>query len=616
MHSENHQRPVYKKEAAPGTMDVLIYFWDERDGPNFCGWWFGPQVGGDQVWAYNSSRTMTPPASGWKVPYDGPLDPMLQVAGGCPPPPAPPQIDHAALMRQQQEEEQRKRLEEQRKLEMEERARQEQTAIATIRQAVQKLQLCTAEAFPALQKELDQVFQMELPKVGSFAEQLRNEAVMAVQRTQQRHAQEEARRQEMERLRAEQEAARKKLYDELKGLSEAMEQKTAAFKETFAPALALDCTSVDVVMEALDRTTSGEIAEAAKASCKACTDLMVANAESFDGIRTDISTKANLVALQAQIHKSHEDIHLAPKKLQRKIGALKKLEKQKEQLSKYCNGASGMPKSKISTYAKEHCKFELSPADVEKIAADLCNSQETIPKESFHKLKLAIGICREVEASRKRLEEKKKKEAALAEERARLQEELAKLQESLSKVEAEVQHVMEGASSLDNKMNGENPPTDAEIDSETEKLESTIKGLKDTVFESCKTVSKLVQGSDPTLQPLARLEGTKVEIKARQHNLKLDQVSLSTEKIKEAKAKRAAQVAAQAETPDATSADAAAADAAPSEDAKMADAEASSPLAAAAEAVAAPVAAAMEAVTGAVASVMAGLTQSSEEKKE
>ena len=24
--------------------EVLIYFWDERDGPELCGWWFGPKA--------------------------------------------------------------------------------------------------------------------------------------------------------------------------------------------------------------------------------------------------------------------------------------------------------------------------------------------------------------------------------------------------------------------------------------------------------------------------------------------------------------------------------------------------------------------------------------------
>jgi len=70
----NHGRPVYKKESAPGSVSVLIYYWDERDGPNFSGWWFGPKVGGDQVWAYNNQRSSAaPPSSGWRVPWDGPV---------------------------------------------------------------------------------------------------------------------------------------------------------------------------------------------------------------------------------------------------------------------------------------------------------------------------------------------------------------------------------------------------------------------------------------------------------------------------------------------------------------------------------------------------------------
>ena len=87
--SLNHGKVVYKKrEKSRGHhavdmaalfyliprrmlsgLDVLIYFWDERDGsrrsvddcsrqvlltsfglgPELCGWWFGPNVGGDQA---------------------------------------------------------------------------------------------------------------------------------------------------------------------------------------------------------------------------------------------------------------------------------------------------------------------------------------------------------------------------------------------------------------------------------------------------------------------------------------------------------------------------------------------------------------------------------------
>jgi len=76
----NHGLPVYKKNEQVSGLDIMLYFWDERDGPACSGWWFGPQVGGDQVWGYHPERgSEVPPVAGWKVPCDGPVDPMFRV---------------------------------------------------------------------------------------------------------------------------------------------------------------------------------------------------------------------------------------------------------------------------------------------------------------------------------------------------------------------------------------------------------------------------------------------------------------------------------------------------------------------------------------------------------
>ncbi|CAK0799231.1 unnamed protein product, partial [Prorocentrum cordatum] len=86
--TQNHGKPAYKKDSQVNGLDVMLYFWDERDGKAFSGWWFGPKVGGDQVWAYHPSNTMTPPKSGWKVPCDGPVDPNFAVSSGAAPVPS------------------------------------------------------------------------------------------------------------------------------------------------------------------------------------------------------------------------------------------------------------------------------------------------------------------------------------------------------------------------------------------------------------------------------------------------------------------------------------------------------------------------------------------------
>mmetsp|Transcript_2582 Transcript_2582/g.5859 ORF Transcript_2582/g.5859 Transcript_2582/m.5859 type:complete len:348 (-) Transcript_2582:2-1045(-) len=78
----NHGRKFYKKTTKiPGHEDisVFLYFWDERDGPSFSGWWFGNQVGGAQVWSRNKLTTMQPPKNGWTIPWDGDVKKELMV---------------------------------------------------------------------------------------------------------------------------------------------------------------------------------------------------------------------------------------------------------------------------------------------------------------------------------------------------------------------------------------------------------------------------------------------------------------------------------------------------------------------------------------------------------
>ena len=66
----------YKKV---GGDPVFLYYWDARDGENFTGWWFGPKVGGDLVWAHHPSNADTPPRTGWRVPWNGEVTPGLLI---------------------------------------------------------------------------------------------------------------------------------------------------------------------------------------------------------------------------------------------------------------------------------------------------------------------------------------------------------------------------------------------------------------------------------------------------------------------------------------------------------------------------------------------------------
>eukprot|EP00931_Biecheleriopsis_adriatica_P073976 TRINITY_DN4816_c0_g1_i1.p1 TRINITY_DN4816_c0_g1~~TRINITY_DN4816_c0_g1_i1.p1 ORF type:complete len:1912 (+),score=720.91 TRINITY_DN4816_c0_g1_i1:76-5811(+) len=77
----NHERKIYKKSRTGSeTVDVFLYYWDDRDGEELQGWYFGKEVGGDTVWSHNAASAEKPPAGGWKIPWDGEVRDTLKVA--------------------------------------------------------------------------------------------------------------------------------------------------------------------------------------------------------------------------------------------------------------------------------------------------------------------------------------------------------------------------------------------------------------------------------------------------------------------------------------------------------------------------------------------------------
>jgi len=94
--SMNHNHSVFKR-VEPAVDSVLLYYWDDRDGEEQKGWWFGPEVGGEEVWAHNagsdSPGSKLPPTRGWTVLITGALDPGLEVTRADPvPQPSGPQL--------------------------------------------------------------------------------------------------------------------------------------------------------------------------------------------------------------------------------------------------------------------------------------------------------------------------------------------------------------------------------------------------------------------------------------------------------------------------------------------------------------------------------------------
>lgn len=101
---ENHGRHVFHKKGDVGAKgcNVVLYYWDNRDGPQFAGWWFSPFVGSDNYWGHcPGHHGAMPPKIGWLLFPCRRADPTLSISWVCespsasscvllPPPPPPP----------------------------------------------------------------------------------------------------------------------------------------------------------------------------------------------------------------------------------------------------------------------------------------------------------------------------------------------------------------------------------------------------------------------------------------------------------------------------------------------------------------------------------------------
>ena len=65
----NHGRPTFWRHDYASGQSAVIYYWDARDGFQHAGWWSGPAIGRDPVWAFNPSPVAAmPPKLGWHAP--------------------------------------------------------------------------------------------------------------------------------------------------------------------------------------------------------------------------------------------------------------------------------------------------------------------------------------------------------------------------------------------------------------------------------------------------------------------------------------------------------------------------------------------------------------------
>jgi len=75
---ENHGQSYFRRTAPVAEVDVVLYYWDDQTEESERGWWFGPYLGSDEVWAHHPGVEGKdgPPFHGWQLLFtdDGLVD--------------------------------------------------------------------------------------------------------------------------------------------------------------------------------------------------------------------------------------------------------------------------------------------------------------------------------------------------------------------------------------------------------------------------------------------------------------------------------------------------------------------------------------------------------------
>lgn len=571
---ENHGKPVYKKDIAGGTVSVLIYFWDERDGPSFSGWWFGPKVGGDQVWAYSENKeSLLPPPDNWKVPWDGNIDPSFKLQHGNVPQQSKPgsgsvvagrmshmvQPNNYMNERMRQQEEIKKKQEEREqqamarqtelknKREQEENKRKEQAAALAVRKAIQKVRTANPDNYDDLRAQLEEAQANNLEAMGDQAEKVSAEAEQALEHAQKRIDEIQEKRINDEKKKIEEEQKRKEdaekieqfvadsksetssLQDKVKEAEESAKQLDEAESESspdkmFAAAEATE-KSIESVTE--------EVQKARKSIIEKQKEF--GDSEAIRKFRRDIVEMTTKLAQGVRsLEKLLVSVRSAREKAAGKAAALEKLGRRKIEFEKYDKDKDGkLSRKEVEAYCKAVLEYALPSEAMDSIVQKL----EPVTYDKFRSLHQRSFIAKseilarearaEEEAKHKALQDKKDAvkailtagEEALKSAMASENDAEAKARPLIKESDLGADEIKEAANAVDELV--------ASINTNLELYAEKLKQAKEACLESAEL--KDVEKKDVT-----RLDAQEAKIKAR-----LTKINAATKLAREKAARKA-----------------------------------------------------------------------------
>jgi len=520
----NHGKPVFKKDGQPGGVTVLIYFWDERDGPSFSGWWFGPKVGGDQVWAYNGNKAApSPPPSGWKVPWDGAVDntlslttagggggpglagkgaapgpaavrpPGMMMPGAVRPPPGMAQ-KQAEAAKAREAEQAKRQAELKAKREQEETRRKEQAAALAVRKAIQKVRTANPDNYDELRAQLEEAQAANLESMGSQAEKVSQEATTALEQAQKRiddvnekKVQEEQNKLDAEKKKKELEEKVDTFVAEAKKEAAAMLEKVQCAEEEAKKLEEANGSPPDKMVAEAEaaETLISETMEAAKAARLSIIEKQkeLADAESFRKVKREIlEMTSKLAGGVRSLDKFSSVIKTTKEKAAKKQTALAKIEEKKSDFKKYDMDKDGkLSRKEVIAYCKAVIQFELGKDTLDTIMKSL----EPITADKFRPMHQKVCIAKseilekqkrqEEEAKRKIIEEAKSAVKAIVDEASKL---ITSAEESAAEAETKARPLIKDSDKAAELIIEEATQAEALMKKSEEALEESAAKLK------------------------------------------------------------------------------------------------------------------------------------------
>eukprot|EP00927_Polykrikos_kofoidii_P013175 TRINITY_DN15719_c1_g1_i1.p1 TRINITY_DN15719_c1_g1~~TRINITY_DN15719_c1_g1_i1.p1 ORF type:complete len:950 (+),score=211.44 TRINITY_DN15719_c1_g1_i1:413-2851(+) len=432
---------------------------------------------------------MTPPTSGWQVPYDGPPDPSLFIGQNSRSWEEQPwqqseqqyqedgqdsqSLNPQESMHQQRilldenkkklEEANKNRMEEQRarmemmkkqqeellkkKIEMEldaAKKREEQRAVIQIRRVIQQLRMARPDNFVLIQHELEQMMKKELPNCGEQAERMTLELSQGF---------------EQAKLRMEQLKELDERYKQaLEGATKLLEMLSAVIVVAEGAAQKLQ-TAAEPMTRLTYETTLDELNDLskivdeagseAKAKGKLCTDFILSKGADMKPTPPpghppceQASQLAELLKRINECTKTAETTLAAFKekrdRLMRRFDAKRKAKELGALFEKYDkDNDEVLNREEVLHYAREEYDFEIPLESLDQIfAALVLNGATGIKKGDLHSLKLSVGMAREKVKDAQRRTDRIEKERKLAEMKEKLDANVKRVAEQVEEAEA------------------------------------------------------------------------------------------------------------------------------------------------------------------------------------